>query len=90
MDENNTESRQWDHIDFYVADVFISALVNGDETALDSRETRAVRTFELDQIRLGSHWQPEDHSETFARCEVTGLMAECSKIRLVFPVSTDA
>ncbi len=30
------------------------------------------------------------YDETFARCEVTGLMADCTKIRLTFPAAVAA
>ena len=87
MDNTTTTENapQWDHIDFYIADVYVSALIYSDETALDTRESRLVDAFERDNKREGGHWEVIPYADTFARCEVTGLMADCAKLRLNFP-----
>lgn len=68
---------RFDEYSYRIAGHFASALINGDETGLDDKESAQLTAF-LDALPAGAgHWSGFDEdSANFTRCEVCGMFAE--------------
>ena len=64
---------------YSIAECFLSALINGDDSGLDESESQALDDFQAHVIESHGvgHWSVNDEYVEFARDEVTGLRANC-------------
>lgn len=77
---------QFDHYEHRIAAHYLPALINGDYTGMtDAEETEFTAWIESTDRRI-SHWDVTDHGDNFARCEVSGLHADCAIVRGYFPL----
>lgn len=70
---------------YTVAANFLPALINGDYSALSTREEKELREFverETNGVE-NYHWSSEDGDSHFATCEVLGVKADCVDVTLV-------
>jgi len=82
---------KWNHYEYRIAEHFLSALINGDETGLDDDEQTQFEQWEsqarADAIAAGytvGHWTvAEDSGEDWGICEVSGLFAMRCTVRLM-------
>lgn len=83
---------QFDHYEYKIADHYLSALINGDESGLEDDDAEQlnnwIETAENDAKQSGVlhwHWADmEDTGEDYGRCAVSGLFAMCCTVRLMF------
>ncbi len=68
---------------------YLSALINGDTSGLDESEETELSEFESDvTVKLGNgHWDVIDEEGSFARDDISGLMADCYTCNYCVPVS---
>lgn len=78
--------------EYVIGSHFLPALFNGDVTGLDDAECAEIERFEevarafaaIEYPDMASaHWDYDETGEGFARCEVTDLMGDCCRVRLV-------
>ena len=77
-----------------VASCFVCAIEYGDDSGLSTHESRQLEAYltglNEQAANAGAtgpgHWSWANESEDFARCEVTGLHAECARGEYLFPV----
>ncbi len=81
---------KFDHYEYRISWAYLSALVNGDYTGLSDEDEAAFTEWLENTDRRITHWDVTDHGENFTRCEVTGLMADCSTVRGYFPMTEAA
>lgn len=82
----------WDRYEFTIGKHFLSALIDGDVTALENDDIQKLKTFEHKAGLLLEKHEPISHHWTvdvadcthFAKCEVTGLYADVSDVALEF------
>lgn len=70
---------------YIIADVYLPALINGDSTGLTDEDDQALDLF-LDAVGCSGHWSYAEEGEGFARCEVTGLYADCCEVTAHDPI----
>lgn len=81
----------FDSIDFTVAGHWLSAMFNGDYTGLSDSEARQLDSFiarETNGLPAG-HWAggDEDDGAGFAQDEVSGMLADCYRVRYCYPIA---
>ncbi len=76
---------QFDHYEYRIAAHYLPALINGDYTGMTDAEEREFTDFLESIDRRVTHWDVTDYGDNFARCEVTGLHADCATVRAYFP-----
>lgn len=82
----------FDRVECTVGLHFISAIIDGDTTALTDREERQLETFLawITEDRPGGHWDVMTESNDFTRCLVTNLMSDCAAVTYWFPMAVAA
>lgn len=87
----NRETLVSDHYEYKIAEHFLSALIDGDETGLEDDEQTQFEQWES-QARADAHgegwtighWTDvADSAEDWGRCDVTGLFAMRCTVRLM-------
>jgi hypothetical protein len=73
-----------DHCEYTIAEHFAAAIINDDYSGLDDSEESNLREWLNDNEKPYSHWDIQDDDRHFARCEITGLMADCITMRQYF------
>ena len=82
---------KWDRYEYKIAEHFLSALINCDETGLEDGEQTQFEQWE-EQARADAHnegwtighWSDvEDSGEDWGRCDITGLFAMRCTVQLV-------
>lgn len=80
------QSNEFDTYIFIVGEHWGSALINGDESGLSDAESAQLTDFITATTAMHGfgHWDGfgEADSKGFCRCEITGLMEECTELRL--------
>lgn len=82
---------KWDRFDYKVADHFLSAIINADDSGLNDEEARQLQEFQANAYNAAradgftvGHWDADtDQSEDWGRCAITGLHAMRSDIKLM-------
>ena len=82
---------QWDHHEYKIAEHFLSALIDGNETGLEDDEQTQFEQWEAraraNAIAAGytiGHWTDvEDSGEDWGTCAVSGLFAMRCTVRLM-------
>lgn len=81
----------WDYFEYKIAKYYLSALINDDDSGLELDEVDEFETFienayanaRMKGFTIG-HWADDSDDDTnFARCEVTGLYADVTTVRLM-------
>jgi hypothetical protein len=76
-----------DTIEYTIASHYLSALINDDYSGLNNEETVELNEFIRREYPAGAKatsWTiGDDESESFARCSVSGFMANCSTVVLI-------
>ena len=72
---------KFNQVEFYVAEYYLSAIINGDYSGMDTEEEeQACIEFErnaIEQYGVG-HWSYDsEYSEDFRECEISGMRANC-------------
>ena len=85
---NNEFNNGWDYYPFTISEYWLSALINGDYSGLDGDEIEAFSDWEYSSLELvrgaiSFHWDC-DNDSYFGKDDITGLMADVVKVRLVF------
>jgi hypothetical protein len=81
----------WDSYSYTVADHYLSALINGDDSGMTDAEIAELKQFEesahAHAAREGFtqwHWSTEsDEEPSFQECDVSGMRANCVELTLV-------
>ena len=83
----------WDWYDYTIAGHYLPALINGDESGLEERESRMLQTFidSLPEQAKAGHWSydNDENGEDLTICDVCGLYAGCYNVRLMFKKKQD-
>ena len=82
---------KWDHYDYRIAEHYLSALINGDQSGMTDTESVEFDTWESQArdtaIAAGftiGHWADvEDSGEDWGICKVSGLFAMRCTVRLM-------
>lgn len=74
----------FDHYEYRIASHYIPALINGDETGMTDAEQKEFSDWLESTDRRITHWDVTDEGDNFARCEVSGLHADCATVRGYF------
>lgn len=83
--------KQSDSIEYNVGTHYLSALINADLSGLADEEAAALDEFEY-QVKcdtpvgfeFGHFIPPEDYSDDFKMCEVSGLMAQTVPVTAIY------
>ena len=81
----------WDHYEYRIAEYYLSALINGDQSGMTDTESAEFNAWESqardNAIAAGftvGHWRNvEDSGEDLGVCEVSGLFEMRCTIRLM-------
>ena len=72
----------FEQYEYMISEHWLPAIFNGDFSGLDEDdETRLENFLNFVQEQHGAgHWSCEDELEEFARCEISNLHANCTKL----------
>ena len=80
----------WDHLDFQVSGCFITALLYGDESGLESEDIRILENFEKElyseNTPVSYNWEVISDHHTTDICEVTNKLSDVYTARYNFKV----
>lgn len=76
----------WNWYEYTIADIFLSALINGDDSGLEPEDIEALDSFieSLPNEAKQGHWDVIEDSENFCECDISGLYNNCVSVRLMF------
>ena len=77
---------EFDYYQYDISEHFASAIINGDESGLSPVEISDLTAFMADLPVKNGHFDVMDGESSFARCEISGLHADCLNFRLYFPL----
>ena len=80
---------EFDYYQYSISEHLASAIINGDESGLSPEEISDLNAF-MDELPVkNGHFDVMGDESNFARCEVSGLHADCLSFRLYFPLVSD-
>ena len=77
---------EFDYYQYEISGHYASAIINGDESGLSPAEISDLTAFMADLPVKNGHFDVMEGESNFARCEVSGLHADCLNFRLYFPL----
>lgn len=83
-------SKIWDSYTYHIADHFLPALVNEDDSGLSNDESEELEAFVDEAFTdareegfTASHWAVEDDSENISFCDVCDKLANVATVKLM-------
>jgi len=77
---------EFDYYQYEISGHYASAIINGDYSGLSNQEETALTLFMANLPVNNGHFDVMEDESNFARCEVSGLYADCLNFRLYFPL----
>lgn len=68
----------FEQYDYTIGTHYISAIINGDTSGLNDDEEQMLNDFLSCDVFQNGHWAVPDNDESFSRCDISGLMGDCS------------
>ena len=84
---------EFDTLEFRMSGSWASAIINGDYSGLSDAESETPNSWINSNVPGGAgHWDgfSEDDALGFCRDDVTGLLADCYRVRFLRPVKGGA
>lgn len=72
--------------EYSIAAHYLPALINGDYTGMSDTEEKEFTDWLESTDRRITHWDCDTDNAGFARCEVSGLMADCVIVSGFMPI----
>lgn len=81
----------WDSYDYKVAEHYVPAFINGDDSGLDDQDVQNLLEFEKNAWQAANaagftigHWSAEGDDEgDYGKCDVSGLFADRAELKLM-------
>ena len=72
--------------EYRISSHYLSSLINGDDTGLeDGEDVEFDEWVRIMQDGRVGHWDCDPDSD-LARCDVTGLLSDCTNVRFIYRV----
>lgn len=70
----------FDYYEYKVATHFLPALINGDDSGLDTHDFESLEMW-LTTVPSDGHWGVIYHGGDFTVCDISELFADCARVR---------
>ena len=77
---------KFDYYKYSIAGHYLSALINGDESAMTPIDIDWLNAFYRELPPVNGHWDVIDNEASFMRDDISGLAADCYECRYYFPI----
>ena len=74
---------KFDYYTYHISGHFLSPLINGDLSGLDTQEEADLGAW-VDSLPVTGHFDVISEEGNFRECDITGLHADCYEVRLYF------
>lgn len=79
----------WDCYEFRISSHYLSALINGDVTGLEDDDEAEFNQWLASTPNVAGHWSHDEVDDCgFSTCAVSGLMSNCTTVKLMFKEPT--